>query len=79
MKALSFKQPWAWLVAVGIKEVENRTWWLHMPPLLNYPAIPRRIYVHASKALDDTGWDFIRGRVTDEIWQKIWNMPFIFP
>ena len=48
MKALSFKQPWAWLVAAGIKDIENRTWWLHMPPLLNYPADPKRIYVHAS-------------------------------
>ena len=49
MLALSFKQPWAWLVAAGIKDVDNRTWWLHMPPFLNYPADPRRIYVHASK------------------------------
>lgn len=49
MKALSIKQPWAWLICKGIKDVENRTWWIHMPPLLNYPATPRRIYVHASK------------------------------
>jgi hypothetical protein len=48
MKALSIKQPWSWLVCKGIKDVENRTWHIHMPPLLNYPAIPRRIYVHAS-------------------------------
>jgi hypothetical protein len=49
MLALSFKQPWAFLVAAGIKDVDNRTWWLHMPPFLNYPADPRRIYIHASK------------------------------
>jgi hypothetical protein len=48
MKALSFKQPWAWLVAAGIKDVENRTWRLFLPPLMIHPAAPRRIYVHAS-------------------------------
>jgi len=26
MKALSYKQPWAYLVAAGIKPIENRTW-----------------------------------------------------
>ena len=38
MKALSLRQPWAWLVASGIKDVENRTW----------PTKRReRIYIHA--------------------------------
>lgn len=26
MKALSISQPWAWLIAQGFKEVENRRW-----------------------------------------------------
>ena len=26
MKALSIQQPWAWLIAHGKKDVENRTW-----------------------------------------------------
>jgi hypothetical protein len=26
VKALSLRQPWAWLAAEGIKDVENRTW-----------------------------------------------------
>lgn len=26
MKIISIKQPWAWLVVNGIKDVENRTW-----------------------------------------------------
>lgn len=26
MKALSIRQPWAWLIAHGFKPVENRTW-----------------------------------------------------
>jgi len=38
-KALSFKQPWAHLVALGIKPIENRTW------KTNFTG---RIYIHAS-------------------------------
>jgi len=49
MKALSIRQPWAWLICKGFKDIENRNWHIHMPPLLNYPAISRRIYIHASK------------------------------
>lgn len=26
MKALSIRQPWAWLITMGYKPVENRTW-----------------------------------------------------
>ena len=26
MKAISIRQPWAWLVVNGHKDVENRTW-----------------------------------------------------
>lgn len=26
MKALSIRQPWAWLIANGIKDIENRDW-----------------------------------------------------
>jgi hypothetical protein len=26
MKALSIRQPWAWLIVHGYKDVENRTW-----------------------------------------------------
>ena len=26
MKVLSIKQPWAWLICVGCKTIENRTW-----------------------------------------------------
>lgn len=43
MKTLSIKQPWAWLIASGIKDVENRTW------RTNYRG---RIYVHASGRWD---------------------------
>ena len=41
MKALSIKQPWASLIAHGIKDIENRTW------KTNFRG---RIYIHASGA-----------------------------
>lgn len=58
MKALSIKQPWASLIAHGIKDIENRTW------KTNFRG---RIYIHASakKAgelpyiLNDTQGDFV--------------------
>ena len=49
-KALSVRQPWAWLICAGYKDIENRNWHLHMPPLLNYPQKTMRIYVHASSS-----------------------------
>jgi len=39
MKALSIKQPWATLIAHGIKDIENRTW---------RTKFRGRIYIHAS-------------------------------
>ena len=39
MKALSIKQPWASLIAHGIKDIENRTW------KTNFRG---RIYIHAT-------------------------------
>ncbi|RZJ91586.1 MAG: ASCH domain-containing protein, partial [Chryseobacterium sp.] len=39
MKSLSIKQPWASLIASGIKDIENRTW------ATKYRG---RIYIHAS-------------------------------
>lgn len=39
MKALSIKQPWASLIAHGIKDVENRAWRTHFRG---------RIFIHAS-------------------------------
>lgn len=39
MKALSIKQPWASLIAHGIKDIENRTWKTHFRG---------RIYIHSA-------------------------------
>jgi len=42
MKALSIRQPWAWLICKGYKDIENRDW----------PTKFRgRIYIHASMNL----------------------------
>lgn len=38
MRALSIRQPWAWLVVNGYKDIENRTW---------SARFRGRIYVHA--------------------------------
>src|SRR6185436_8752017 len=43
MKALSIKQPWAWLTIHGGKDIENRPW---------KTRLRGRILVHASKAID---------------------------
>lgn len=48
MKAISIKQPWASLIAHGIKDIENRTW--KCPK--NY--IGQRVLIHASKKY--AGW-----------------------
>lgn len=43
MKAISIRQPWAWLIVHGYKDIENRTWRTnHRGPIL----------IHAGKAID---------------------------
>lgn len=42
MKALSIKQPWAWLIIHGGKDIENRTW---------HTKFRGRFLVHASKGV----------------------------
>lgn len=42
MKALSIRQPWAWLVANGHKDIENRQWRTHTRG---------RVFVHAAKGM----------------------------
>jgi len=49
-KALSLKQPWAWLMCAGYKDIENRDW-----PLPNNFKLPQRIYIHSGKKVDDEG------------------------
>ena len=58
MLALSIKQPWAWLICNGYKDIENRNWRIgrksqHGPyksQTANFQLdLPCRIYVHAGK------------------------------
>ena len=46
--ALSVKQPWAWLIIHGGKDIENRDW------RRRYPG---RILIHASKQMLGTGYE----------------------
>lgn len=50
VKAISIKQPWASLIAHGIKDIENRTW--------KYPQkyIGQRVLIHASSAKGVRTW-----------------------
>ncbi|MDX8563456.1 ASCH domain-containing protein [Elizabethkingia sp. HX WHF] len=50
MKALSIKQPWASLITLGIKPIENRTW------RTNFRG---RIYVHSSMNLPKDHWGLL--------------------
>jgi hypothetical protein len=48
MKALSIRQPWAWLIVNGYKTIENRTW----------PTKFRgRVLIHASKGMTHDEYD----------------------
>lgn len=48
MRALTIRQPWAGLTALGVKDIENRTWY---PP---DNLIGRRFAIHAGRT-DDPG------------------------
>ncbi len=50
MKALSLRQPWAWLIVNGYKDVENRQWSSsHRGALL----------IHATQTWDQKGFEFV--------------------
>ena len=49
MKCISVRQPWAWLIVIGFKPIENRTWSTkHRGPLA----------IHAGVAWSSEGEDF---------------------
>jgi hypothetical protein len=51
LKALSVRQPWAWLIVQGYKPYENRTW---------NTKTRGEILIHASKAFDKAGYGWVR-------------------
>lgn len=54
MKVLSIRQPWAWLIVQGYKDVENRTW---------RTEFRGEFLVHAGYIFDEKGYD----RVVEEM------------
>lgn len=62
MKALSIRQPWAWLIVQGYKDIENRNWSSgYTGPLL----------IHAGKGMTRADYDacdlFVRGFATIDL------------
>ena len=61
MKALSIRQPWAWLILNGIKDIENRNWKTgYRGPLL----------IHASKTWDQEAYEFISYEMLEWVPEK---------
>jgi hypothetical protein len=56
MKSLSIKQPWAALIAYGIKDIENRTWRTHFRG---------KIYIHASAGMTKKQHEILKDLVVN--------------
>ncbi len=63
MKALSIRQPWAWLIVQGYKDVENRLW---------STRFRGRIYVHTGKQPDKLS-SMEEGCIGAELDDKAWG------
>ena len=61
MKAISIKQPWAYLIASGIKDIENRTW---------KTKFRGRVLIHSSKTEYETPMYLLNDRQYDSIMQE---------
>lgn len=62
-KALSIRQPWAWLIREGYKDVENRSW------STNYRG---RFWIHASGAeVDPETWARGSKLLADHLWPAV--------
>lgn len=58
MKALAIRQPWAWAVINGIKDIENREWGESYPARRFAERFRGRFVVHASaNHLSDARWN----------------------
>lgn len=63
MKVLTVRQPWAGLVARGIKDVENRVWPPHGRDLL----VGQRFGIHAGRTDDLYRWQSLRAEMDGEL------------
>ncbi len=61
--ALSIRQPWAWLIVNGYKNIENRTW---------STCFRGSFLIHASKKIDHAGLDWVRLNRSDIV------LPMVF-
>lgn len=61
MKALSIQQPWAWLIAHGYKDIENRSW---------ATSGRGRFLIHAGKKLDKPALENLKKRFPDLPWPE---------
>jgi hypothetical protein len=50
MRAISVRQPWAWLIVNGYKDVENRDW---------KRDLRGEVLIHASRMIDHSGYEFL--------------------
>lgn len=51
MKALSIRQPWAWLIVNGYKDIENRTW---------TTKFKGKVLVHVSKTFNWADFNIVK-------------------
>ena len=61
MKAISIKQPWAYLIVYGIKDIENRTWacpkkYIGQRVLIHSSAIPVQM-INPNSVFTRQQWD----------------------
>ena len=58
MKALSIRQPWAWLIVNGYKDIENRTW------PTNFRG---KFLIHAGRKFDHGGHNWVLSNMNIEL------------
>lgn len=67
MKALSIRQPWAWLIVRGGKDIENRTW---------HTKFRGRFLVHASQGMTIKEWvDAVDFCIDQDLHDTPFDMP----
>ena len=57
MKAISIRQPWAWLIVNGYKTIENRTW---------STKTRDEVLIHASKLLTKTSYNAVKQLIQND-------------
>jgi hypothetical protein len=73
MKAISVRQPWAGLICLGLKDIENRSW--------RCRNAPQAVAIHAGKRMDDDlpGTLEHRRSLNPRGWhwgERLWNRVF---